>query len=69
MGKHGIIGELLMYVFLGAFAVLIITKSPGFSTAVGTVVQPVEYETGLISTAGAAVPRPGPGSSVNSLPK
>jgi hypothetical protein len=70
MGKHGIIGDIIMWIFVGAFAVLVITKAQGFNTAVGTVVQPLEYETGIIASAGAAVPIPGKNSnSVGTLPK
>jgi hypothetical protein len=54
MGKHGIIGEVIMWAFLGAAAVLVLTHGSGFSTAVGTVVQPLEYETSLIATAGSS---------------
>lgn len=53
MKQHGIIGDILMWSFFGAFAVLIITHGQGFATAIGTVVQPVEYETTTIATAGS----------------
>jgi hypothetical protein len=52
--RHGLLGDVIMWIFLGSVLVLVITKSSGFSTAVGTVVQPVEYESGLIATAGTA---------------
>lgn len=52
--KGGIIGDVLMWSFLGAGAVLVITKSQGFSTAIGTAAAPIEYETGLIATAGGS---------------
>ena len=47
-----LIGKIITFGFLGAVGVLVITKSQGFSTAVGTVVQPLEYETSFIGTAG-----------------
>lgn len=53
-GKNGLIGDFLMWAFLGAVLVLVITKSSGFNTAVGTVIEPVEYESGLIATAGSS---------------
>lgn len=54
MGKHGGIMDIVMWVFLGSILVLIVKFSKGFSTAVGTVVQPVEYESTLIATGGWA---------------
>lgn len=48
------IGKIITFCFLGAVGVLILTKAQGFSTAVGTVVQPLEYETSFIGTAGGS---------------
>ncbi len=53
-GKHGIVGDFVMWLFLGAFAVLVLTHAKGFNTAVGTVVSPVEYGAGLIASAGTS---------------
>ena len=51
-GKY--LGDFLLWAFLGAFAVLAIKNANGFSTAIGTVIQPVEYESTLIASAGAS---------------
>ena len=51
---EGMIEKIITWSFLGAFAVLVLTKAQGFSTAVSTVVQPLEQETTLIATAGAS---------------
>jgi hypothetical protein len=62
--KQGLIGDVIMWFFLGAVLVLVITKASGFATAVGTIVQPLEYESTLIATAGAsASSAPAPSSS------
>lgn len=50
--KDGIVGDFIMWSFLGAGAVLALTKGSGLATAVGTVTTPLEYETSLIATAG-----------------
>lgn len=52
MGKHGLLGDIIMWSFLGAVLVLVVTKYQGFSSAVGTVVQPLEFETSTIAGAG-----------------
>jgi hypothetical protein len=51
---EGMIEKIITWSFLGAFAVLVLTKAQGFNTAVSTVVQPIEQETTLIATAGAS---------------
>lgn len=53
--KDGLVGDVVMWGFLGAAAVLVITHANGFSTAVGTAAAPVEYMTGTIASAGANV--------------
>lgn len=50
--KDGLVGDFLMWSFLGAAGVLVLTHAAGFSTAIGTAAAPIEYETGLIATAG-----------------
>lgn len=61
MGKHGIIGDIIMWSFIGAFAVLVLTHYKGFASAVGTATRPIEYETGVIASAGTATkPAPSP---------
>ena len=54
--KDGMIGDLVMWSFLGGAAVLVLTHSSGFSTAIGSAAAPLEYETGMIATAGGNVP-------------
>ncbi len=53
--KDGIIGDVLMWSFLGAAGVLIATHYQAFDAAFNTGVAPVEYETGVIATAGSSV--------------
>jgi hypothetical protein len=52
--KDGIIGDIVMWSFLGAVLVLCLTHYQGLSTAIGTAAAPVEYETALIATAGGS---------------
>lgn len=52
--KDGLVGDIVMWSFIGAGAVLVLTHAPGFSTAIGTAAAPVEYETSLIATAGGS---------------
>jgi hypothetical protein len=51
-GGKGIVGDFIMWAFLGAFAVLAITKYQGFSSAIGSAAAPVEFETSLIASGG-----------------
>jgi hypothetical protein len=50
--KDGIVGDVLMWSFLGAAGVLVATHFQSFDAAFNTAVAPVEYETSLIATAG-----------------
>jgi len=54
MPKEGIVGDIVMWSFLGAAAVLAVTHAGGLSTAIAGAAQPVEYETSLIASAGGA---------------
>ena len=53
-GTEKLVSDIIMWSFLGAAAVLVLTHSSGFSTAIGTIAAPIEYETSSIATAGAS---------------
>jgi hypothetical protein len=52
--KDGIIGDVLMWSFLGAAGVLLATHVSSFDAAFNTGIAPIEYETSLIATAGSS---------------
>jgi hypothetical protein len=52
--KDGIIGDVLMWSFLGAAGVLLATHVSSFDAAFNTGIAPIEYETSLIATAGGS---------------
>ena len=56
--KDGLVGDICLWAFLGAGAVLLATHVQSFDSAFNTGVAPIEYETSLIATAGK-------GSAVN----
>lgn len=50
--KHGIVGDVLMWVLIGSLAVLILTHGKGFSSAVQSVAAPVVQESQIFTGAG-----------------
>ena len=50
--KHGVIGDVLMWVLLGSLAVLIIMNRKGFASAISSVSAPVTKESQIFTGAG-----------------
>lgn len=50
--KHGVVGDVLMWILLGSLAVLVIMNRKGFSSAIGSVSQPLVQESQIFTGAG-----------------
>jgi hypothetical protein len=50
--KHGVIGDVLMWVLLGSLAVLIIMNRQGFASAISSAAAPVTKESQIFTGAG-----------------
>ena len=52
--KHGMIGDILMWILLGSLGVLIIMNRAGFSSAVKSITNPAVKESQIFTGAGYA---------------
>lgn len=50
--KHGVVGDVLMWVLIGSLAVLIIMNRKGFASAFSSVSQPLVQESQIFTGAG-----------------
>lgn len=64
--KHGLVGDVLMWILIGSLAVLIIMNRKGFTSAITSITQPAVQESQIFTGAGY---KSGSGQQYNSTAK
>jgi hypothetical protein len=52
MMKHGMVGDVLMWILIGSLAVLVIMHRKGFSSAISSISNPLTQESQIFTGAG-----------------